>query len=1426
MQTISFTAGISVKAQERMVTLTGTLQDELGGSGEWNPSDSKTVMAKQENGTYQLTGTLPAGSYEYKIAINGSWDENYGVGGEPNGANYKLTLDKETTLTFTYNDTTHRVIVHIPLPREQQPRIVGDIQPDIEAGSDWSPAESTAFLEDNDRDNIYTYTTNVPGGKHEFKVVLGNSWEAAAYPSDNFVLNVLKDTKITFYYNHDTKAVYTDYDPGVPDGKIQTNELLHDTWEELYRSPFGAVKAGQAVKLRLQAKKGDLSGAKVMLRNTDNGKTTLVDMENAGWTELHGKNVEFWEVTVRPEQKGVYGYKFIVRDGDSVKEYGEDSREGHTGMAVDNNASTFQLTVYDPSYHTPDWMKEAVVYQIFPDRFHNGNKKNDTAKSKARGNEPVEHRKWNQLPDNPRLKDSEGYDGDGIWSNDFFGGDIKGIQDKLDYIQSLGVNTLYLNPIAKAASNHKYDATDYKSIDPMFGSPEEFQTFVRECKKRKMNLILDGVFNHVGDDSIYFDRYGKYKTVGAYEYWSRVYDLINNGVKEETAKKRVEQQLRAEGQEFSPYGFHNWFNIENKKENGVYKYQSWWGFDSLPEIKAVPGKAVDHDSELNNQDFANYIMFHNDSVAKTWLKRGASGWRLDVANEVDPDFWRTFREELKQDRKKEPLILGEIWDDASKYFLGDLFDSVMNYRFRDAIIDYLKNGNAQQAAEQLRAVQEDYPDEALHALMNLMGSHDTPRAAFVLGNGTESHERAEHDKNYNPELGIQRLKIASILQMGYSGAPTIYYGDEAGVTGSKDPDDRRTYPWGKENRELIKHYQAIGQVRNEFKHLFAYGDLHHLYARDDVMIFARSNDKQIALVATNRGSQVKTVELNVTDLMKNNIKLTDQLDENYNIISKDGKLTVTIPAMSGRMLVSDKGQNIKQTKAVSKLVAIEGNHSVTLKWKGNAKSYHVYQTTVSGALYQKVASTRHTSITIDGLNNGRKYYFAVTAVDEEQNESARTETRQAVIPHIKLTSENTQIKNITQLENATLDLSKKQVVSGEIFIAGGTEQDQAEGLTARLEIKEPGASDWVSTPAQYTGQHGGFNVFSAQFLPFTTGEYQYRYAFSTDLGRQWMASEIKTVTISKGADTIPPADSIHLKQPAQESGQVNLSWSILGAKDPYMIAIVRNGTMVDQLFDTGIKTYKDIEVNNGTPYRYQVKVYDRFGNFVSSNIVNVIPDLVTIKVTFKVNLPDYTPQGVKITIPGNKNGWNTGAWEMTRGGAVTNDYEYTIEAQEGEVLSYKYVKGGTWEQEGLADHTPNNPNDDDVSYYGYGATDTNLQIIVTNQGENRMIVQDKVLRWIDQPVVITSHTDGQTVTTETITLKGTAIKEGILTINGERVSIRDDMEFSHTLSLQEGANTFNIRIEPSEENKSTIFKNDAGAIAKNTKEFSFIIYKD
>ncbi len=1165
-------------------------------------------------------------------------------------------------------------------------------------------------------------------------------------------------------------------------------------------------------------------------------------MVYAGWMEVENQGqVEFWETTFTPADIGVHGYKFIAADQQSTAEYGEDTVEGGLGNAADQNAGLFQLTVFDPGFKTPDWMKEAVVYQIFPDRFYNGNTANDSKKDDtgARGPQPIEHMQWSELPDNPRLAAEPGYTGDGEWSNDFFGGDIAGIQAKLDYIESLGVNTLYLNPIAHAASNHKYDASDYKAIDPMFGTPEEFDAFTKELSARGMHLILDGVFNHVGDDSIYFDRYGKYETVGAYEYWSLVYDFINNdGLTDADAKVKARTELEADGQVFNDeYGFHNWFNIENEKVDvGTplerYKYQAWWGFDSLPEIKSIPGTAVNYDSELNNKPFADYIMYDDDSAAKSWITRGGSGWRLDVANEVDMEFWREFRQELKAStftgtgstlqQGEEPLILGEIWDDASKYFLGDQYDSVMNYRFERAVMSYMKNGKAEDLQQAFNAIQEDYPEEAFYALMNLMGSHDTPRAIFLLGGGTDSFERAELDPNYNYELGKTRLKLASIMQMGYAGAPTIYYGDEAGVTGSKDPDDRRTYPWGKEDQELLNHYKKIGEIREANQELFSHGNVNHVYASGDVFAFTRTDKEKAAIILTNRGTADKTVTIDVKDIIQNGVTLTDQLASSYSASTANNEVTITVPAGSGRMLVTT-GSLPSEPVSVTGVVVAEGSNSVTLTWSGSADYYKVYQTNIKGALYKEVNVTSENRVTIDNLTNGRAYYFAIASVDQNGNESTLAETN-AAIPHYDLASAS--ISNVSALQDGILDLSANNTITADITIDGATDTQLAEGVQAKLLVKKESTTAWQEYQATYLTQNSKANLFQADFRPLETGIYSYKMAFTTD-GREWKETNVETVHFSQNqADTGAPAESVKLETPEQESGQVNLTWTVQNPveNDAYLISVVRDGERISIVEDPKVTTFRDFQVENGKTYEYQIKIYDKFGNHVDSNAVKVTPDIVMVEVTFKVKAPDHTPLGSVVTIPNSANGWNTGAWEMSRNGAVTPDWEYKVEVQEGTEITYKYAKNGSWDQEALPDHTPNDRNDDDVSYYGYGAIGTDMKIVVQNQGNNKMVVQDYILRWIDQPLVLTGPTNGTETNQDSITVTGNAIKEGNLTINGEQVPVQDDMTFSHEVKLDYGENTINLHIEPSEANKQEIFKGDGGAIGKNTKDYTLTVF--
>lgn len=1284
-----------------------------------------------------------------------------------------------------------------------------------------------------------------------------NEWAEKDVDSNRFIdlRHVANDGTLDIYVGQG-KETFSYHSPVASkeitdlDGQVNGDMLYHNTWESLYKYPFGAVEEGTDVTVRMHAQKGDLQYARVLVRNTNTNRSDLYNMEKVSTITVDEEEVDIWEATFTPDEIGVYGYKFIVGDGDTAKYYVEDGYEGKTGTVGDKNGLFFQLTVYDRDYQTPAWMKEAVVYQIFPDRFNNGNTSNDDAKTNARGEEPIEvPESWNSLPDNPRLGEKNmsdidgGYSGDGIWSNDFFGGDIKGIQEKLDYLQGLGVNTLYLNPISMAASNHKYDATDYKSLDPMFGTEEEFKSFTKELKSRGMHLIVDGVFNHVGDDSIYFDRYGKYDTVGAYEYWEYVYDKMNNeGLTEETAMTKADDYFVKSGQVFSEEKWHLWFNIKNSKvdvgtTNERYDYQGWWGYDSLPEFKSLTkdeaielglasasDEFVNKSSEWNNKELVDYIYKDEDSVAKQWIDWGADGWRLDVANEVDTVFWNDFREVMKE-HNEDTLILGEIWDDASKYFVGDQYDSVMNYRIRAALIDYLKNGNATRLNDTLMAVYEDYPEEAFYALMNLMGSHDVARAIYVLGGGVDSEERAEFS-DYDKALGKQRLKLAALFEFGYAGAPTIYYGDEASVTGSKDPDCRRTYPWGNEDESLVSFYEAIGSVRENNKELFSYGDLTTLYTgAEGVYVYGRSYEDEHAIVAINPTNTDAKVTIDLKEFTGNGTKFIDGLDSSYKVTVKDGKAEITIPSMTGRMMTSTNV--IKLPDSVNKVTGTEGNGEVTLKWDAvkGAKEYKIYYSSFKGSLKTEVKTVENTEATIDGLVNGNRLYFAVSVIDKEGNESVLTWSDE-LTPHSKITW----FGNLSDVKVDKVDISTPINVNAEVFIENiSNEEGVSAGLVGRLLVKYPGDKEFTVVKANYSGEAGNNDMFTASFIANKSGKYEYKYEFTTkgtygfNDENSVSYTEVKVFELSSVEDGIP-AEAIELKTPEEQSGEVNLNWSVVGTNNITLYEIVRNGVVVARIQDGSIVSYKDTDVRNKTEYKYEVIAYTNGGNSVKSNEVTVTPDLVMVEVTFKLHAPSYTPLDATITMPGVMNGWDVNSWEMSRNGAVTADWTYTISVLEGETIEYKYVKGGEWNQEALMNYS--NPKAANQSKYGCTTGEGgNEKITVVNQGDGKMLVENEVVRWKDMPVVVLDPSNGSYTKNESITVRGNSMLDPNLTINGEAVAVDENGNFAHEVKLNVGKNNIAIHIEPTEENKNNpdIFNNNAEAIGFATKDLELEI---
>ena len=469
--------------------------------------------------------------------------------------------------------------------------------------------------------------------------------------------------------------------------------------------------------------------------------------------------------------------------------------------------------MYDGEYHTPRWFGEGITYNIFPDRFCR-----DKAPEQPESEGVVErvlHQNWDDIP--VYLPDEHGE----ILNNDFFGGTLLGVYAKLDYLESLHVTTIYFNPIFQAYSNHRYDTGDYKRIDPLLGCEEDFRALCSEAARRGMRVVLDGVFNHTGYDSRYFNARGHYDSVGAFQSKESPY--------------------------FSWFDFHNWPN----------EYGSWWGIYTLPQVNETDGS------------YQNYIIEDEDSVVRRWLRLGASGWRLDVADELPDSFIQKLNAAARRE-KSDALIIGEVWEDASnkiayserrRYFQGGELDSVMNYPLRDAILGFLNGGTAEHFAESMECIRENYPRDVFYNLMNVIGTHDTARALTLLGvtenewkmdrNG-RAHYQLPPDRL---EIALRRLRMAAVIQFTMPGSPTIYYGDEAGQQGFEDPFNRQTYPWGHENQELLAFYRKLCEIRAEEQTL-ADGDLQFSDTTAGALLrYERTSGDSRLVIAVNRGHQ-------------------------------------------------------------------------------------------------------------------------------------------------------------------------------------------------------------------------------------------------------------------------------------------------------------------------------------------------------------------------------------------------------------------------------------------------------------------------------------------------------------------------------------------------------------------------------------------
>ena len=561
--------------------------------------------------------------------------------------------------------------------------------------------------------------------------------------------------------------------------------ILFDSKKTLHKDPFGTLTPEKPCRLHIHIPCSvGTTAAECVLCHEDGQEFSAVPLTFERSADLY----DIWAGDISFCLPGLYFYYFRITGNTGtfrLFKYGDD-----TNMEA---GDLWQVSCVPEDFTTPQWAKGAVIYQVFPDRFYKSGQCDLTGKLPPY----TLHESW----------DEEVYwqaEPDGtVRNNDFFGGNFAGIIEKMPYMASLGVGILYLNPICKSFSNHRYDTADYKTPDPMLGTCEDFRRLCDAAHALGIRVVLDGVFSHTGADSIYFDKYGHFGANGAYHNQN------------------------------SPYS--SWYTFYHHPDS----YNSWWGFDTLPTVNKLDPKFID------------YIITDENSVVAHWLGLGADGFRLDVADELPDAFILLLKQRLRQ-LKPDALLMGEVWEDASnkisygvrrRYFTDGALDSIMNYPFRTAILDFVRgNDDGQRLRQCVMTIAENYPQQVLLCNMNLLGTHDTSRILTALVDDFDGSREALAARRLSDEqltLAIDRLFLATFLQYTLPGAPSIYYGDEAGMQGYKDPFNRRPFVWGKENADLTAHYRQLGALRNDTQAL-KLGDIRFFSSQGGKLSFCRT----------------------------------------------------------------------------------------------------------------------------------------------------------------------------------------------------------------------------------------------------------------------------------------------------------------------------------------------------------------------------------------------------------------------------------------------------------------------------------------------------------------------------------------------------------------------------------------------------------
>ena len=573
--------------------------------------------------------------------------------------------------------------------------------------------------------------------------------------------------------------------------------ILFDSRKKLHKDPFGVLVPGQECRLCIHVPatvRASIVRCRIRLEET--GEERSVPLEKRETLGAY----EVFQGSFSLEKRGLYFYYFLVETPNGsfrLFKQGE-----NTNMEA---GDLWQLSCVPADFTTPDWAKGATIYQVFPDRFHKEGTCDLTGKLKPY----TLHGHWDEEVTWQPTSDGK------VLNNDFYGGNFRGIQAKLPYIASMGANILYLNPISKSFSNHRYDTGDYKTPDPMLGTEADFKALCDAAHELDIKVVLDGVYSHTGSDSLYFNREGSFPGVGAWQ------------------------------SKDSPY--YSWYTFHSYPDS----YQSWWNFETLPTVRKM------------DPAFVDYIITGEDSVVAHWLRLGADGFRLDVVDELPDAFTDLLKRRIRQ-LKPDALLIGEVWEDASnkiaygqrrRYFVDGMLDSVMNYPFRTAILNFLRERDDGRALrETVLTIAENYPPQVLACNMNLLGTHDTARILTALVDDFDGSREEKAKRHLSPSqlrMAKDRLLMASFLQYALPGAASLYYGDEAGMEGYKDPFNRRTYPWGREDMGLLNHFKRLGQLRKEHPCL-RLGEIEFFQAGDQRLGFTRTLDGKRVRVYLNR----------------------------------------------------------------------------------------------------------------------------------------------------------------------------------------------------------------------------------------------------------------------------------------------------------------------------------------------------------------------------------------------------------------------------------------------------------------------------------------------------------------------------------------------------------------------------------------------